>query len=240
MKLKHPRDGARIWFFRDSDTRRTHIRDHLLTMPEAAAWVLVFPPFADVLEPLEGKERLRTWKQIASGDAATEAELAERWRDVCQSALRSATSSCWLVQIAGIETGLSTSGVLLMIDQRRQPTLLTAYLPGQGDARRTRETRREGDRQEKSIRRDSDLRRRLRPRHRDERRAAERRSGWPREKRLYYDVFRVAFQAIRAAHYDLPGEKHRAEYALLKQCLPRASQLGFEQWSEWHQQHGGA
>ncbi|NLY02008.1 MAG: hypothetical protein GXY83_38485, partial [Rhodopirellula sp.] len=114
-------------------------------------------------------------------------------------------------------------------------------LPGQGDPHQVRQC------QEESVQRSDvavEQRRRMRMGRRGQFTAD---TALPRQEfrtvaeRLYYSVFKPAVQHIRRTYpdaRDLFGRAVHCDYGLLKEVLPRMSQLRFEDWLQLRQKCG--
>jgi len=62
--MPHPAEPRRtVPVFTDPQRAAAHLRDHLLTAPEAEAWALVAPAYANLLDPADADARFRYWAE---------------------------------------------------------------------------------------------------------------------------------------------------------------------------------
>jgi hypothetical protein len=238
--FEHPGGpGTEVVIYSDWQDAVRHLRDHLLSAPECLAWAVVIPRYPEVLDPHDAKARLRYLDFAESSRGRQSQPLYDLYSEAICQANREAGQFQWHASNGEITVSFGTSGILTVIRslQPYEAVVLTAFLPGQGVATTTLESQKaEGC--NKRLPRESGMRDgpggRTRIEHEKElARRQQRRQGFSREQRLYYDVFRPALQFIREQYHrerDLCGRAIRSDYALLKDKLPRCSSLKFENW----------
>jgi hypothetical protein len=238
--MPHPADPARtVRIFDTWELACDHLQSHLLTEPECRAWALVIPEIRDLVE-LEEPESRWAYYQRAK---LTEGGAAQKLYDAFSQSVRTAAGEAhrlrWFASRPAssaktVTVALGTAGILMVVET----WLVTAFLPGQGDPQAVREQQERG-----GIRKDvADSARpgirsgrsgRTGPKDHGERARLTRQGSWSESEKLYYLVFKPAVQFIRSQYYDelgSRGEHHRGDYGLLKDVLPRMSQLGYDQW----------
>ncbi len=236
--FEHPRRAGRVRVFATDEKARAHLRDHLLTAPESAAWANVVPECRDLARPENARGRYRLAKALMGGDPEVFGRLYQAYVRTIMATCRAAVALDWCAEADGVEVFFATNGVLVLTRRgvNGDAVVKTSYIPGQGCAEAVGATSLDVD---QAIRREAPGgMRRGRPVPREERTRARRELRWGNSERQFYRVFRPALQFIRAAHMDQPldcrwsggAAFNRREYALLKAKLPRCSMLNYDHW----------
>jgi hypothetical protein len=227
-QVPHPaRPGSYVAFFADLERALRHLGDHLLTAPECQGWALVLPALADHVDPHDAEARAAFFRRARSTHGVSAQAVFDLYREASARTASDAFLLNWHASDGPTTAALGTSGVLVLIDG---PSVVTVYLPGQGDPAAVRAS---GEAGAGCLGRERQLMRRPEHRGRRERQEQERREARRSpEERLYYDVFRPAVQFLRKRYHrswTLDGER-RHDDALLKKVLPPMSRLGLEGW----------
>lgn len=238
--IPHPASPSRqVPFFRNWCTAVEHLRDHLLTAPECFAWAIVAPDYRSLVDPDDAEGRFRYVEQARTSQGASAQALYDLYRETSALDARDAATLHWFVSVDSLTVGVGTSGICLLIEE----SVLTAFLPGQGDPQATLTAKGKrtcsGDALPRGLPRERGMRSGrgrtgrpdLSPR---EQMARERRQAtWSELQRIYYEAFRPSIQYIRQAHHahrDMLGRSIVNDYARLKDVLPRRKQLQYEHW----------
>lgn len=232
--VPHPaRRGVTVQLFADWQAAYAHLRDHWLTAPECEAWALVAPAYTSLLDPGDAEACYRYAEQAR----VTAGASAQPLYDLCVAAVAKEADDAarlrW-VQVGDdgrLTAAMGTSGVVMLIDR----VVRTAFLPGQGDPRATKEGQ-----QRPRERRGLPRQRPLRSGRQDgDRRTGQRRrpweGQWSEDERLYYRVFRPAVQSVKQTPHrsrNMSGRIVRADHALLKGLLPTNRALKYKDWLE--------
>jgi hypothetical protein len=221
--VPHPADPARgVTFFADWRRAVEHLIDHVLTSPECEGWAIVAPPIGQHVDLADGLARTRQALRARESKGVEVQALFDLYQREASEAARQAHVLGWHAQQEDCFVALGVSGVFVLVDG---DVVITTYLPGQGDAEAV--SRPDDSRH---LRRERHPMRRAAPPDEDRRR---REAAWSEEERLFYRVFRPAVQFIRSQHHrarGLDGRLRKADAALLKDCLPRMSELGLDGW----------
>jgi hypothetical protein len=170
----------------------------------------------------DGLARTRLAQSARESKGVEVQALLDLYRREAAEASRQAHILGWHTQNEGCIVALGMSGVFVLVDG---DAVITTYLPGQGSPAAVsqpdynRHLRRERHPMRRAALPDEDRRRRE--------------AAWSDEERLFYRVFRPAVQLIRSQHHrarGLDGRLRKADAALLKDCLPRMSELGLDGW----------
>jgi hypothetical protein len=235
--LPHPAAPARqVRFFATPAAALAHLRDHLLTSPEAEAWALVAPGYETILDPRSPDERYRYSKNAEETGGDSAQPLYDLYLEAVRGDSADADRLGWLCPAPGGTVAFGTSGVLLIVGA----AVVTAFLPGQGDPAATRRGQGAGPNatglpREGGMRSGRPGRFRADEAERERRERLDREAAWSRAQRLYYRVFRPAVQLIRGCHHgqrDPLGRPLGGDYGRLKEVLPTRSRLGYADWAE--------
>src|SRR5579885_207382 len=127
--IPHPaRLGTNVLFFRDWQTASAHLRDHLLTAPECAAWALVAPEYRRIVDPTAEDARWSYAKQALATKGVSAQPLYDLYCEATGCDARDAATLGWVRSDGAVTVALGTSGILMVIED----ALMTAFLPGQG------------------------------------------------------------------------------------------------------------
>jgi len=238
----HPRKSARVRVFGSVPRALDHLRDHLLTAPEAEAWGLMVPDYRDVLDPEDWRGRSRLVREMMDQDGQPAGDLYRIYAQAIAQACHGGRNLGWHVETDGVEAYFYTTAVLVLLrfDSGGDSVVLTSFIPGQGSADKVRKSRDEDDSGGSIVRESTRRMRRGRRELREDRERSMREIEWSESERRYFRVFRPAVQFIRRSHFDEfafdPGRgrarTRRHEYALLKKRLPSSSRLSYEYWRE--------
>lgn len=233
--LLHPAwAGVRIACFAHWRTACQHVRDHVLTHPEAAAWLLLRPELAELV-PADFQQLKFLLEQVEQSQGTILQTIYACYTAAIDQAAVDASILVWHESRGDKTVALGTTGLLLVIQRQ---TLTTAFLPGQGSPEAVRQAREQLGA--------------VLPRQRQMRSG---RPGWPRpetwhldpkplqreatrphDELLYYRVFRPAVQFVRRQQVSgrgLDGSRFGGnDYSLLKEVLPPMSQLKLPLWRE--------
>ncbi len=128
--------GQVVYLFRDWAAARAHIRDHLLTAPEAYAWGrLAQPLFGELVVSDDFRQRARCADALFAGSHADApgAALYDLYADAITTGLNSAEWLGWRAQRGKRLAWLAHSGLLIYATHEQTRWIVTtAYLPGQG------------------------------------------------------------------------------------------------------------
>ncbi len=238
--MPHPADPARIVRVFDTwESACEHLQSHLLTDPECRAWVLVIPEICELIELEEPASRRAYYQRVKQTEGGAAQTLYDAFSQSVRTAAGEAYRLRWFASRRDSSTrivtvALGTTGILMVVET----WLLTAFLPGHGDPQAVRQQQEHGGMRKDAAERArpcirSGRSRRAGPNDHDKRARLTRQGSWSESEKLYYLVFKPAVQFIRSQYYDelgSRGEHHRGDYGLLKDVLPRMSQLGYDQW----------
>lgn len=230
-ELEHPVTGQRVTVYRDPGRVHQHLRDHVLSAPESEAWRLLWPPLEESLDFDDPDARWHLLRRAESESGALQ-DLYDRHVEAVRAEVGNAAALGWHRWREHTTVCLGTGGVVTIF----APMIRTAMIPGMGEPEATRRTQ--------ALDATSSCMWRHRPMRgasgaassRSRRRAPlERERGWDRHQRLYYRVFRPAVQAVRQHHprsLNVYGQPRHNDVGLLKDVLPRQSELKFQRWRE--------
>lgn len=248
--VRHPgRTGLTVSIYETAQAACRHLQNHVLTAPECQAWAVVQPQLLEVVDLHNASARWQLCQRIQrlfkqhNTQATLDSDLQQLYDHYAVAVLEAAASASrlgWYAQHPGrcVTVAMGLNGIL----QVYKRTLVTAFLPGHGNAQETLAAKREN-----RLRRDSapetlantirGMRagRRLSARAaaREHRRRQDHLADHSLETKRYY-VFRKAVQAIRADNrvgLTSDGTPHsRADYTLLKAVLPPMSKLRLADW----------
>jgi hypothetical protein len=223
--------------FSTEDLALRHVADHLLTMPEAAAWALVAEELGAPSGVWSYGARSGMKRDIGAGDASAAQPLYDAYADQIRLAATQAAVLGWVAFADGVCCLLSLSGVLVLATDRRPSVVKTALLPGQGSGEAVREQQVAQQAGEREARRDSTpMRKKLRRGRslrgeREESAQAEREEGWTSAERLFHRVFRPALRFVRQSRMDRSAHGGLTRhYHILQPVLPSVADLPFERW----------
>jgi hypothetical protein len=234
--LTHPDTPARqVAFFASPSAALGHLRDHLLTAPEAEAWALVAPGYEAVVDPGSSDARWRYWAKAEESGGASAQPLYDIYFEAVRLDAADASRLRWLWSGADLTVALGTSGILVVV----AAAVVTAFLPGQGDPAATRRGQEAGPAatglvREGGMRSGRPGRFRADEAERERRERLSREAAWCPAERVYYLVFRPAVRFVRGCHHgqrDPLGRPLGNDYARLKEVLPPQSHLGFKEWA---------
>ncbi len=222
--------------FADWQRAVEHLSDHVLTEPECQGWAIVL---ADRTLPLQLDDKDARWR-YAQQSHQPRGGQAQSLFDLYTDCIRKATDDAHRLGWHGendngsVMVGLGTNGVLVLIEES---FVVTAFLPGAGEASATREAREQAGMSRSALPRERGMRtRRSGGADRELRQQQHRQQNWSHEEQLYYLVFRPAVQFIRSRYHssrDLTGRLRCCDYALLKDSLPPLSQLRLQNWQQF-------
>lgn len=221
--IPHPANPAQsVPFFADWRRAVGHLIDHVLTSPECDGWAIVVPQLGQHVDLADGLARTRMAQNAHESKGVEVQALFDLYRREAAEASRQAHVLGWHARIGGCFVALGVSGVFVLGDG---DVVVTTYLPGQGDAGAVSQPD-----DSRHLRRERHPMRRAAPPDEERRR---REAAWSDEERLFYRVFRPAVQFIRSQHHrahGLDGRIRKADPAILKDKLPRMSELGLDGW----------
>jgi hypothetical protein len=227
--VPHPAEPARgVTFFADWRRAVEHLIDHVLTSPECEGWAIVAPQLGQHVDPADGLARTRLAQSARESKGVEVQALFDLYQQEAAEASRQAHILGWYTKNESCFVALGVSGVFVLVDG---DVVVTTYLPGQGDAEAVTQSD-----DSRHLRRERHPMRRAAPPEEDRRR---REAAWTDEERLFYRVFRPAVQFIRSQHHrarGLDGRLRKADAALLKDCLPRMSELRLDGWRSMREQ----
>lgn len=237
-RVRHPAEGAEVSIFEDWPSACVHLQRHLLTAPECHAWALVVPEMADLFDPNDARARWALAQRALEFDGGPIVTIYGLFCRAVRASSADAVRLGWSVSDDGVTVAVGTDGLLMVFRTLPKRTVLkTAFLPGQGDPaavvsaagwaepRPDSHSPRTGGM--RSGRRGSEA-----GPGRDQA-MHERQTRWSSSQKLYYGVFRPAVQFIRSQYHrglDARGRRRLNDYGLLKDVLPRMSQLKFDTW----------
>ena len=221
--VPHPAEPARVvTFFADWRRAVEHLIDHVLTSPECEAWAIVAPQLGQHVDLADGLARTGLARSARESKGVEVQALFDVYQREAAEASRQAHVLGWHAQNEGCFVALGVSGVFVLVEG---DVVVTTYLPGQGNPEAVSQPD-----DSRRLRRERHPMRRAAPPDEDRRR---REAAWSDEERLFYRVFRPAVQFIRSQHHrarGLDGRLRKADAALLKDSLPRMSELGLDGW----------
>jgi hypothetical protein len=215
-----------------------HIWNHVLSHPEQLAWQVVVPELADAVDQSSIPELLRQTDSTAGQCLLRIYDLYIA--EVGRESLR-ATRVMWVVRSrrSRVVLAIGLSGVLLVVGTG----LITALIPGRGDAQIVRNERLGFDRQviwgRNQGMRQGGSRHLSQGSSRERRDQQERQAKWSRWQHLYYEVFRPAVQFVRS-YSATQGGQFVGEYGLLKDVLRGMADLRYENWMQMMESGGEA
>lgn len=230
--VTHPNPAIReAYFFVNEQKALEHLQNHLLTSPENEAWALVLADLgqAEIAETLKDSEAcFRLIRLAGEAGAAAVSEYLEAYRKAVNQGCVEARKLGWWAQDRWVAVAIGTTAVFALFENS---VLRTAYIPAQAVKNRKREPG--------TVTPLPPAHKMRKPREKErDRKAAEREAQWTALERIYYKLFRPAVQFIRSRYHtwvSLNGQKWD-DIALLKDRLPRMSQLSYAKWYEYHQQ----
>jgi hypothetical protein len=234
--VSHPgKPSTNVVFFLDWQRAVCHLRDHVLTPPESAAWAIIVPGFANLIDLGNADHCNAFYRQAEVTRGVSAQAVFDLYRQAADRAANEARVLVWHRSQGSTTVALGTSGALVLINGT---SVSTVYVPGHGSAVAVREAR-EGEttglRRQRRLMRGGDDR----P-QREQRQQAQREASWSTEERLFYDVFRPVVQFLRGRYHlacTLDGQRYQDD-ALLKEVLPKMSQLKLEHWRQYRAQAG--
>lgn len=235
--INNPASVSRPALFFENEAKAVdHLRNHVLAGPENEAWALVFAVLGetDVAQKIENSEICFMLSKAAEEHGAEAVlDLLEAYRKATDQACLEAAKLRWWASHGCVVVALGITAVFVLIVKS---VLRTAYIPAQGSPEMVRK-RRESDgihiptsppkKMRRSRVKTSD------PRH------AEREAQWSVEQRIFYKLFRPAVQFIRSRYHSKTSLNGRSwdDIALLKDKLPRMSELGYDKWLEYYRSY---
>jgi len=240
--VPRPDQPARtVTLFADWQPAVQHLCDHVLSAPECQAWAIVLEGQTLPVKLDDANARWHYAEQARQPCGGLAQALLDPFATTVIKASTEASQLGWHRSDGPVTVALGISGVLLVIDGS---TVVTAFLPGQGEVSATVEARSQEPGKPLALPRERGMR--CRPAgssdtaiaDREQRLQQQRQQNWSNEERLYYQVFKPAVQFIRSRYHssrDLTGRARRCDYALLKESLPPFSQLRLEHWRQLRQ-----
>ncbi len=239
-------DHAEARLFGDWEKAVEHLTHHLLTAPECHAWALVIDDYTRLVDLRSADARFHFVEQARASHGQSAQALYDRYAHAVSADLRDASQLEWFVQHGQVTVAMGTTGILVVIVavggndtlDRPRPIVKTAFLAGQGDPEAVRKSHRIPAAERRGMMRERPMRTPKRHGVSGEargRRQRLREARWSTEERLYYRVFRPSVQHIMRCHHrnrDMFGRLRGNDYALLKDVLPRRSQLKLDHWRE--------
>lgn len=237
VRVPHPTNEAKVLFFRRWVDAFAHLRDHLLSQPECLAWQLIHPTFDRVVDMEDDEHRFRLVQEAKNTNGGAAQAVYEEYAKAVTIEIVASRQLGWHTSLDGSTMSLGVRGVLIVFE----PDVVTAFIPGQGDPAATMATH--------TLPRDTIRMVRNRPmlsgrqadrknEGRDRRQATHIEARWTPEQRCYYKVFRPAVQFVRSRYhraYTYMRRHQRAHYGILKDVLPRMSQLTYDGWQDYCQ-----
>lgn len=229
-RMEHPAHGRTITVFETAEAASAHVRDHVLSNPESEAWRLVWPPLEEVADFDRADARWQLLRAAESDGGASLQPVYDAYAAAIRAEVGDAVQLNWRATRDRVTACLGTGGVVSLFD----PVLRTAMVPGFGSAERTQRSHQELGGLARMVRHQP--MREVRRARRDPRPDRQRRHHQrDRDQRRYFEVFRPAVQSVRRHHHqalNMYGEPRRNDMALLKEVLPRQSQLKLDAWQE--------
>lgn len=237
-RVRHPADGSEVSIFDSWSSACVHLQRHVLTAPECHAWAVVVPEMADLFDPDDARGRWSLAQRTLEFDGGPIVTIYGLFCRTVRAASADAVRLGWSVTAEGVTVALGTDGLLMVFASPPKRTVLeTAFFPGQGDpasvvsAAGWAEPRPDSHSPRTGGMRSGRRGSKAGP-GRDQA-MHERQTGWSSSQKLYYGVFRPAVQFIRSQYHrglDARGRRRLNDYGLLKDVLPRMSQLKYDTW----------
>jgi len=236
------RHGRQVQVFRAWDKVVSHLRYHLLTLPESLGWSLLMPELlkiGDLANPDRCWEMQRELSSEAGADSPCELGrgLYRLYARGIADALQPAGEAAEASTPENFRLTLGLSGVLVIVERfAMYEVVVTAFIPGMGDAQvvsqanALRRYGQEADRQYDWKRSGRNAGKSKRgPQLKFE---SQRFAGWSHAERVYHALFRPALQFIRSRVVKQCRNRDGTEdYARLKEPLGPRSNWSYKQWS---------